>query len=176
MTLERDEILDALGDLAHRLSEAGIAAGIRVVGGAALSIEYFDRPATADIDGLLHPSEEIKPFADQIASERGWPEDWLNDKVTAYVSHRDTDADWKTVITDGEVTVKVGSPKLLLAMKLWAGRGRRDGPDIEKLLAMCDVNCVEDAEHIFDHYYPEEAMKPGARKWLEGWLAKRHPG
>jgi hypothetical protein len=173
MTLNRDEILDALTDLVHRLSEAGIKGGIRIVGGAALSIEYFDRPATVDIDGLLYPAEEIRPFADEIARERGWPESWLNDKVRAFLSHRDTDADWKTVIADGEVTVKVASPELLLAMKLLAGRGRRDGPDVEKLLAICSVQSIEDAQQIFDHYYPEEAIKVAARLWVEGWLANR---
>jgi hypothetical protein len=60
---------------------AGIVASIRVVGGAALAIEYFERPATRDVDCLLSPADDIKAVAADLAHAHGWPEDWLNDKV-----------------------------------------------------------------------------------------------
>ena len=142
-----------------------------MVGGAALAIEYFDRPATRDVDCLLSPAEEIKAIAAEVARDRGWPEDWLNDKVIMYQSHHDTDSDWKTLLDEGGVTVLVASAQLLLAMKLHAGRGRRDGSDIEKLLATCHVKRLQDVEEIFDRYYPQDVIKPTARNRVEAWLA-----
>jgi hypothetical protein len=150
--LESTEIRAALRELAQRLHAAGVTASIRVVGGAALAIEYFDRPATRDVDCMLSPADDIKAVAAEIGSERGWPADWLNDKVITYQTHHNTEADWRTVIVEGDVTVRVASAELLLAMKLYAGRGRRDGDDIETLLSTCDVTSVEAAEEIFDRF------------------------
>ena len=168
--LESEEISAALRELARRLDAAGIAASIRVVGGAALAIEHFDRPATRDVDCLLSPADDIKAVAATLGRERGWPADWLNDKVVMFQSHHDTDADWKTILAEGDVTVRVASAELLLAMKLLAGRGRRDGDDIQQLLIACDVTSVRSAEAIFDRFYPDEAITPSARRRLEASL------
>src|SRR5437763_200774 len=100
-----DDILDALRELARRLDAADVTAGVRVVGGAALAIEYFDRPATRDVDGFLYPADDVKAVAKQIGEERGWPPGWLNDKALMFQSHQDNEADWKTVIKEGEVTI-----------------------------------------------------------------------
>lgn len=44
--LGRDEIESLLRELARRLNDAGLAAGIRVVGGAAIALLNTDRRAT----------------------------------------------------------------------------------------------------------------------------------
>jgi hypothetical protein len=165
--LEADDIRDALRELARRLASAGVPAEIRVVGGAALAIEYFDRPATRDVDCLLSPADHIKAVAAEVARVRGWPPDWLNDKVVMFQSHHDSEGDWKTVLVEGAVTVRVASAELLLAMKLLAGRGKRDGDDIEQLLVACGVTSVPAAEEIFDRFYPDEQIKQAARQRLE---------
>lgn len=41
--LERDDIIAALCELIVELGSAGEIAGIRLVGGAALALRYFDR-------------------------------------------------------------------------------------------------------------------------------------
>ena len=43
-------------------------------------------------------------------------------------------------------------------MKLKASRGRRDATDIDKLLAICRVVQQEQAEDLFETYYPREAI------------------
>jgi len=55
-------------------------------------------------------------------------------------------------------------PLILLAMKLYAGRGIRDEADIDLLLDACGVTSVGEATEIFEHFYPNEEM---ARKSLE---------
>lgn len=57
-------------------------------------------------------------------------------------------------------------------MKLLAGRGRRDGDDIEQLLGICGFNSIEAVEEIFDRYYPQDVIAPRARRRTEAWLAE----
>jgi hypothetical protein len=99
--LESTEIRAALHELAQRLHGAAVTASIRVVGGAALAIEYFDRPATRDVDCMLSPADDIKAVAAKIGSERGWPADWLNDKVRH--ERGSGGGDFRQVLPDEEI-------------------------------------------------------------------------
>ena len=51
--------------------------------------------------------------------------------------------DWVEILWEGDISVYVGSLRMLLAMKLYANRGRRDTEDIEFLLGACDVTSLE---------------------------------
>lgn len=51
-TLNREDIIAGLRDLVTELRTAGEVAGIRLVGGAASSLRYFDRRLTQDLDSL----------------------------------------------------------------------------------------------------------------------------
>ena len=170
MLLERDEILDVLTDLARRLAADGVEGRVRVLGGAAVAIEHRDRAATRDVDALYFPAPEIDAAAAVIAAERGWPDDWLSDAVGMYASDFDHLASWSTVIETDEVVVSVAPADLLLAMKLLAGRGRRDGEDIDLLLETCGVDSIVEAEEIFERYYPREEISERARRQLESQL------
>ena len=170
-TLSADDIRGALEDLATRLKDAGVSAGIRIVGGAALAIGYYDRPATRDVDALLYPPDEVKAHAREVGRLRGWPDDWLNDKVKMYMSNYEQATDWKVVADADGVTISVASAEQLLAMKLRSGRGRRDGEDIEVLLEICEVRSVAHAETIFERFFPEEEIKPRARTQVEDFFS-----
>lgn len=64
-SLDRDDIISGLRDLVGELHTAGEVAGIRLVGGAALVIRYFDRRSTGDLDSLhIHP-EAMTPSSPQ---------------------------------------------------------------------------------------------------------------
>lgn len=96
--LDRDELLEALTELAVRLSAADVTGAIRVVGGAALSIEHFDRGATADVDALFSPADEIRVVAETMARERGWPLRWLNNDVKMYATDYPERARWTPIV------------------------------------------------------------------------------
>lgn len=96
--------------------------------------------------------------------------DWLNTKAVMFQSHYDDPADWSVVIQDGDVKLSVASAQLLLAMKLLASRGSRDAEDIATLLEACGVRFLEEAQAIFDRYYPDEEIKPQGRRVVEAWL------
>lgn len=161
----KEGLHEALAELARRLGERGVSAGIRIVGGAALALVYYDRQATGDIDALIFPSLEAEALVLEMvatmAVEHGWPGDWLNSNVKVHAPPV-VDATWQVLFTDGGVSVQVAPPDLLLAMKLNAARGVRDARDINVLLGLCEVEDLESAETVFDRYYPGDAMSAKA--------------
>lgn len=57
--LDRGDIIIGLRELVAELRDAGEVAGIRLVGGAALALRYFDRGTTQDLDVLhVHPGSD----------------------------------------------------------------------------------------------------------------------
>ena len=83
--LERDDLIAGLRELAAELAGNGERVGIRIVGGAALSLYYFDRRSTVDIDAAIHPSEAALSVASRIALRHGWPADWLNSSAAGFI-------------------------------------------------------------------------------------------
>ena len=90
MLCSREDVDEALQALVNELAAAGVPATIDVVGGAVASLQVEREALTQDIDAL-HPA--TSGFTDTVAhvgAARGWPDTWLNDAVTKYVSHFDT--------------------------------------------------------------------------------------
>jgi hypothetical protein len=80
-SLTRADIVDALRDLVTDLHAGGEVAGIRLVGGAALVLRYFDRRTTSDLDSLhIHPGSDdvVLAAAGRVADRRGWASGWFN--------------------------------------------------------------------------------------------------
>ena len=50
LSLNRADLLEALQELIHELRACNVSGEIRIVGGAALSLSYFERDVTQDID------------------------------------------------------------------------------------------------------------------------------
>lgn len=159
--------LDALlSELAHRLQQSDVAAGIRVVGGSAIALMNDQRRATRDIDAALHPADVVKATAADIALTRGLPVDWLNDAALAYIPPVGAE-DWIEVVCEGSVTISIGSPQVLLAMKLHANRGRCDADDIDYLLGVCRVTTVQDAQEIYERYQAQDVRTDAAVARIE---------
>ena len=180
MTLDRDDIVAGLGELAGELDAAGLELTIHVVGGAAIAMEYnTDRQATSGIDAWVNARpavrQQVVDVVTQIAIRRRWPDDWLNEKAVMFIPEGVGvgPQDWRLALEVGKVRVFVAQPMMLLAMKLRAGRGRRDLPDLEPLLAASGLHTIEDVQETFDAYYPHDDMKPLSRHWLEENLPHR---
>lgn len=168
-SLAPDEIRDLLEELAVRLDAAGIAAGIRVVGGAAISILDSDRRSTTDVDAVIVPAGAAAEIITALGKERGLPDNWLNDAALAYVPPVGPE-DWIEVIRRGEVTVSIGSVQMLLAMKLLSNRGVRDSADIEYLLDACNVRSLDDAQAIYGAYHAQDVLSASAAERVMFWL------
>jgi len=166
------DVDDLLRELVRRLQQSDLAAGIRVVGGAAIALMNDQRRTTRDIDAALHPADVVKAAAADVALAQGLPVDWLNDAALAYIPPVGAD-DWIEVVREGSVTISIGSPQMLLAMKLYANRGRRDADDIDYLLGVCGVTTVQDAQEIYERYHSQDVLTDAAVARIEHWLGRR---
>ena len=87
MTLfDRDLLEEGLRQLVAQLRGSGTRSGIRIVGGAALALRYFERESTVDVDAHFVGSTDIvEQAASAIARANGWPDDWLNTKAAGFI-------------------------------------------------------------------------------------------
>lgn len=177
MILDRELALDLLNQLVERLADQEVHVHIHVVGGAALMLTVRpDRDATVDIDSWINAAAGSR---DRVAVDEavfeiarghpGLPDNWLNDGARLFIpdSVSGLDDDWIPLIERGSVKVSVARPEVLLVMKLLAGRGRRDLPDLPSLIEACGLRTRAEIEHAFERWYPDDAMGPPAVVWLD---------
>jgi hypothetical protein len=160
------EVEEGLQALLEELAESPEYIKFEVVGGAAVMLQASRQTITSDIDALFTPTSNIEGAIRRVAQRNDWPEDWLNNAVVMFASHFDRPDDWEVRFSSRNVEILVARPPLLLAMKLLAGRGRRDYPDISLLLQVCEVTSVDQAIEIFDQYYPTEVLSPRTLNYL----------
>ena len=110
------DIRELLGELALRMSAAGIQGGIRVVGGSAIALMNPLRRATQDIDAVLVPAGPIVLIASDIALERGLQPDWLNDAVKAYIPLVGTE-DWFEILRERKRFMRDTTPRKSSAIR-----------------------------------------------------------
>jgi hypothetical protein len=158
-SLDREALISGLAEVLQRARLAGIVGvTIRIVGGAALRLSYFDRAMTADIDARIEPLDPLLPLVREIAAERGWPDDWLNDRASQFIPHLGRAVEWKSLHYDKSVSISVAPIDALLAMKLAAARPGRDTDDITKLLRLNDIADIDAAEELLEAFYPGDAL------------------
>jgi hypothetical protein len=143
--LDRAAIITGLHDLVAELRDAGEVAGIRLVGGAALALHYFDRGTTQDLDVLhINPGsdESVTAAAEGVAYKHGWDAKWLNFEVTKAdaIPALGRAVERETIHDRGGIVMAVASKEAMLVMKLRSNRPGRDTRDIRLLLALCEVH------------------------------------
>lgn len=167
MLFSKEDVEKALRALVEELVASGIAITIQIVGGAAVALQVEREALTDDIDALHRPTDGFTAVVKRLGDARNWPETWLNDAVKMYASHYDTVADWDIRTDEDGVIILVARTELLLAMKLYAGRGLRDATDIDKLLDACGITSLTAAAEVFDRYYPTDVMSKKAMRQLQ---------
>jgi hypothetical protein len=163
-SLDRDDILDGLRALIAELRSHSQIAGIRLVGGAALALRYFDRGTTQDLDTLhISPGSdgEVAAAAEKVASARGWDPGWLNfnvEQTGAVPGFGRRDVEWETIYASDGIIIQVAAKETLLAMKLRANRPGRDTNDIRQLMRLCNVTTIDAAEELYEDFYPGDTL------------------
>src|ERR1700712_3902850 len=114
--LGRHDLIAGLRELVLRLHLTGDAASVRIVGGAALLLRYFDRSTTLDIDASIQPAEKVFAVAHEIARDFGWQDDWLNDGSKIFIPTIGKTPEWEAIYDDKLVSIWVLSAEALLAM------------------------------------------------------------
>lgn len=170
--LTRDELESGLKEVIRRLQVRREHAELRIVGGAAISLWHnAARGATQDIDAALSPADAVVDVAKDIAVEQNWPENWVNDKAQIFLPSGlgARGEEWETVYSQGDVTVKIASLDMLIAMKLNAAqrRGRREYDDLRLLLAERGIASASQAEALFEDFYPGDGLNETAYRILE---------
>lgn len=99
MAFDREQMIAGLRQVVERLRDAGEPAGIRIIGGAALSLRYFERRTTEDIDAAIHPSQAALTAAAEVATQNDWPDDWLNSKAEHFIPIA-KDVAWEPLYSD----------------------------------------------------------------------------
>ncbi|MCM3780527.1 hypothetical protein [Microbacterium hydrocarbonoxydans] len=163
-SLTRADIVDGLRDLVAELHASGEVAGIRLVGGAALALRYFERRTTSDLDALhVNPgtNEAVLSAAATVAARRGWADGWVNfavERADSIPVFGRRPVEWETVYDHDGVVIEVAAKEALLAMKLRANRPGRDTDDIRQLLALCGVATLDEAESLYADFYPGDGL------------------
>lgn len=161
--------------LARRLEEAEVPATFYLIGGAAMSIGYMpERRLTTDIDAKVKNFEQLKPYVAAVARDYGLAEDWLNTSASKLISQMASDQDWILWESTGTVEIYFASAELLLAMKLAASRPAKDSADIKLLLGKLEIRTVEQAEEIFEKYFPGDLLPAKALRLLSVLLSEVH--
>jgi len=176
---DRDSLLEAFGDLGRKAWDEGATIEIAVYGGAALMLMFDWRAATKDVDAVFEAGRDrVRRLAADIAAERGWPADWINDGVKGFLSARDDESGMK--LLSGEfpsaerpgLRLFVPKPEYLFAMKCRAMRlggadENRDIDDIRHLAAELDIDSAEEALAIVSSFYPWSQLRPKVKFGLE---------
>lgn len=173
-TMRHEQIRPLIEEFASRLAESNAATGIRVVGGAAVSLHGIVRRPTRDVDAMVMNAGEIAPIVAAMAREFDLDPDWCNDAAKAFVMPVGLE-DWIEVHRTGNVVVSVASIDMLIAMKLYANRVSRDWDDLHLLLEAAEITSVEQAQEIYERYHAQDVIPDTAVTRLEAWLASRDP-
>lgn len=132
--LTRDQIEQALRRLGEIAVSEGETVEMLIVGGAAMMLGYNARPATRDVDGVFFeppPASIIRRWIEQVATDAGLPNDWLNDAAKGFlVGHSRS----RKVFSAPGIDVWQPLAEQLLSMKLSAWRDNRDISDARTLL------------------------------------------
>jgi Nucleotidyltransferase of unknown function (DUF6036) len=168
--LSRERILQLFAELNDELCGGGVRGDVFIVGGAAMAIAYDARPATRDVDGIWHPSAEVRAAVARVAARHDdLDEDWLNDGVKGFLPGADHGTP-KVVYDNDCLTVRAASPEYLLATKLLASRVSRDEDDILLLYDLCGLTTVEEGLDLVERYYPGRPIEAKVRYYLEELL------
>ena len=177
MKLTRDELESVFDELGRRALGEGRQLDIAVYGESALILASNFRLATADVDAVAtFDQSDVDRIAGDIARERGWPADWLNDGVRTYLSpavngvatHHALFRSYPSEATPG-LRVYVPTAEYMLAMKLSALRvgdadqTGKDREDLKSLLKLCNISTPEAALEFASAFYSE--FERGARTY-----------
>lgn len=182
--LSRADIESAFNELGAAAHAAGKCIEIAVYGGAALILTMPSRLATKDVDAVAWRDVDfLRTQVHRIAEDRQWPDDWLNDAVKGFLSHRQQDPDvlrlCRTYPSEERVGLRVfvPRPEYLLAMKCIAMRvdpldASTDVDDIRMLVRELGLTTAQDVLDIVAAYYPHGIIRPKTQFGVEEIMAQ----
>ncbi len=171
--LGADAIRAMLRELSEELAAAGETATLFVVGGAAMSLAFYARRVTGDVDAAFRPSAAVRDAAARVSARRGLAEDWLNDGAKGFMPGTDPGASLE--MSTPSLRVELASAEYLLAMKIMAARVEQDTEDVAFLYGHLGLTTVEQGVDLVVKYYgqavAERTFQMRSQYVLEGVVA-----
>lgn len=170
LLFDKDRLENLLDMFLGEIEKRGVKGTVFLVGGAALSLYYFDRDSTRDIDAGFPADPVISEVIQDIAFRENLPANWINNEAAMYFGFPPSSY-WITKRTIGELALKVASPELMLAMKMKASRGRRDNEDVVELLRILGLSSMEEVFAIYENVYAQEEINLEIMELVTQFLA-----
>jgi hypothetical protein len=161
---------------------------ISVYGGSALLLTYDWRHPTRDLDAVFENDKTlVRELAADIAAERGWDKDWLNDGVKGFLSQIDGAPGSKQLFgtypseAQPGLRVLVAAPVYLFAMKCRAMRlggasETSDVEDIKHLSISLGITTAAQAIEIVASFYPGRIIEAKTQFGIEEIFSDRSDG
>jgi hypothetical protein len=153
-----DEVLTALQGIAHALKERRLpGAEIRIYGSVAMICAFpGTRRVTTDVDVVVS-SPVVLSIAEEVGRELRLPEEWLNDDVRVFARSTLQFIEYRL---PGCENLKIYglTPESLFSMKCFAGRDLKDIKDMTFLADKLEIHSLQEAEALFERFYPGDAM------------------
>jgi hypothetical protein len=172
LLFDKDRLENLLDLFLEEIEKRGVRGTVFLVGGAALSLYYFDRDSTRDIDAGFPVDPVISEVILEIALREKLPVNWINNEAAMYFGFPPSRY-WITKRIIGEVTLKVASPELMLAMKIKASRGRRDNEDVIELLRILALSSIEEVLTIYENVYAQEELNSETMELITQFIANQ---
>ncbi|MCL2157999.1 MAG: DUF6036 family nucleotidyltransferase [Oscillospiraceae bacterium] len=150
--LTKKDILKYLEEINKKLTERGKFGEIMICGGAVMTLVYYARHSTHDIDAVFKPKEDMKEIIDEIMRENSLNAQWLNDDVSMFTNEFKnlTSSEYKNF---SNLTVNILDAESLLAMKLVSARENTyDLSDAVILMKHLNVTKVEELYALLEKY------------------------
>jgi hypothetical protein len=178
-SLDRPSLEAAFAEIGARAIADGRVVEIAVYGGAALVLTLDNRVATKDLDAVIRNDPQwLRAVVAELAEDRNWPADWLNDGVKGFLSDHDASPEahrlFKSYPSEDRpgLRVFVATPAYLFAMKCMAMRiggaeTTRDRQDIEALAKILSIADAEKAIELVARFYPASRISPKTQFGIE---------
>jgi len=170
MPLTVEDIEAGFREIGRKAHSAGELIEIAVYGGSAIVLAFDFRRATRDIDVVVKgDARRLRRYAAEVAQDRGWDRDWMNDAVKGFVSVRAAEGLrlFRSYPDDDRpgLRVLVPTPEYLLAMKCLAMRidaadDSQDLADIRNLMRETGLLTEAALFGAIEAFYPSRLITP----------------
>jgi len=133
-----------------------------------MCLVFNARRATKDVDGVFHPTKEIRKASRSVAEAIGVTGDWLNDAAKSFFH---ADPPRRNVLNLSNLRVWAPTAEYMLAMKCVSARvDTHDKDDVEFLIRYLKLTRACDVFDIVSRYYPHNLVPAKTRFLVEELL------
>lgn len=173
--LRRADIEAGLRDVADQLhQDGGAQVSIIVVGGSFMALHGL-RDSTADVDSVSQLDDRLLAAVRRVAVQRGWPEQWLNDRARPWRTAGLQISSCLLVLDHPALAVYTPGYAVMFLMKLNAARGPQDYADARALWPHTDFADAEAVVRAFYDAYPNELPDPDLTDFVRTFQAPGAP-